>query len=166
MACWEFQSLQHVAEKHGWHQFVSMQNFYNLIYREEEREMIPYCQDSGVGLIPVCNLSFLLTHHLRSSTRNKNSLLIKFSPSPVVPNSTRRPRATLGRSLHEPRVDGLVPQVRPPQPRDRGGQGGRRPRREDRPGQGRAHGGRGDGLVSEQEQGESDHWSEQQAADR
>ena len=59
MACWQFQGLQHVAEKHGWHQFISMQNYYNLIYREEEREMIPYCQDSGVGLIPVCLLSFL-----------------------------------------------------------------------------------------------------------
>ncbi|KAH7093132.1 NADP-dependent oxidoreductase domain-containing protein [Paraphoma chrysanthemicola] len=52
MAAWEFQTLQNIAEKHGWHKFVSMQNYYNLIYREEEREMIPYCQDTGVGLIP------------------------------------------------------------------------------------------------------------------
>ena len=36
----------------GWHKFISMQNYYNLIYREEEREMIPYCKDTGVGLIP------------------------------------------------------------------------------------------------------------------
>ncbi|EAT86497.2 hypothetical protein SNOG_06666 [Parastagonospora nodorum SN15] len=52
MAAWEFQTLQNIAEKHGWHKFVSMQNYYNLLYREEEREMIPYCQDTGVGLVP------------------------------------------------------------------------------------------------------------------
>jgi len=52
MAAWEFQTLQNIAEKHGWHKFISMQNYHNLIYREEEREMIPYCQDTGVGLIP------------------------------------------------------------------------------------------------------------------
>lgn len=52
MAAWEFQTLQNIAEKHNWHKFISMQNYYNLLYREEEREMIPYCQDSGVGLIP------------------------------------------------------------------------------------------------------------------
>lgn len=52
MAAWEFQALQNIAEKHGWHKFVSMQNYYNLLYREEEREMIPYCRDRGVGLIP------------------------------------------------------------------------------------------------------------------
>jgi len=52
MATWEFQMLQNIAEKHGWHKFISMQNYYNLIYREEEREMIPYCKATGVGLIP------------------------------------------------------------------------------------------------------------------
>ena len=52
MAGWEFQQLQNLAEKHGWHKFISMQNFYNLLYREEEREMIPYCHDTGVGLVP------------------------------------------------------------------------------------------------------------------
>ncbi len=52
MATWEFQTLQNIAEKHGWHKFISMQNYHNLLYREEEREMIPYCKDTGVGLIP------------------------------------------------------------------------------------------------------------------
>ncbi|MGH3933357.1 MAG: aldo/keto reductase, partial [Pseudonocardiaceae bacterium] len=42
----------HTAERHGWTKFVSMQNHYNLLYREEEREMIPLCQDMGVGVIP------------------------------------------------------------------------------------------------------------------
>ena len=52
MAAWEFCTLQHIAKSRGWHPFVSMQNHYNLLYREEEREMIPYCRDAGVGLIP------------------------------------------------------------------------------------------------------------------
>ena len=52
MATWEFQNLQNIAEKFGWHKFISMQNYYNLLYREEENEMIPYCDFSGVGLIP------------------------------------------------------------------------------------------------------------------
>ena len=52
MFAWQFAKAQHVAEKHGWTQFVTMQNHYNLVYREEEREMIPLCVDQGVGLIP------------------------------------------------------------------------------------------------------------------
>lgn len=52
MAAWEFQMLQNIAAKHGWHRFISMQNYHNLIYREEEREMIPYCKATGVGLAP------------------------------------------------------------------------------------------------------------------
>jgi aryl-alcohol dehydrogenase-like predicted oxidoreductase len=52
MFAWQFAKAQFVAEKNGWTRFVSMQNHYNLIYREEEREMIPLCQDQGVGLIP------------------------------------------------------------------------------------------------------------------
>ncbi|MCJ1250127.1 hypothetical protein MMC30_007353 [Trapelia coarctata] len=52
MYAWEFQTLQNIAKQHGWAQFISMQNFYNLLYREEEREMIPYCRDVGVGCIP------------------------------------------------------------------------------------------------------------------
>ena len=52
MYAWQFMKLQHVAELHGWTKFVSMQNHYNLIYREEEREMIPCCRDQGVALVP------------------------------------------------------------------------------------------------------------------
>jgi aryl-alcohol dehydrogenase-like predicted oxidoreductase len=48
----EFAQLQFIAEKNGWTRFISMQNFYNLIYREEEREMIPFCNETGVGIIP------------------------------------------------------------------------------------------------------------------
>ncbi len=52
MFAWQFAKAQHIAKKHGWTKFVSMQNHYNLVYREEEREMIPLCIDQGVGLIP------------------------------------------------------------------------------------------------------------------
>jgi aryl-alcohol dehydrogenase-like predicted oxidoreductase len=52
MFAWQLAKAQHAAERHGWTRFVSMQNHYNLIYREEEREMIPQCLDQGVGVIP------------------------------------------------------------------------------------------------------------------
>lgn len=52
MFAWQFAKAQYTAELHGWTRFVSMQNHYNLVYREEEREMIPLCIDQGVGLIP------------------------------------------------------------------------------------------------------------------
>jgi aryl-alcohol dehydrogenase-like predicted oxidoreductase len=52
MHAWQFAKAQHVAERHGWTPFVSMQNHYNVLYREEEREMVPLCRDQGVGLIP------------------------------------------------------------------------------------------------------------------
>jgi len=52
MWAWQFAQAQQVASAHGWTPFVAMQNHYNLLYREEEREMIPLCRDQGVGLIP------------------------------------------------------------------------------------------------------------------
>ena len=52
MWAWQFAKAQHVAAANGWTPFVSMQNHYNLIYREEEREMLPLCADQGVGVIP------------------------------------------------------------------------------------------------------------------
>jgi 1-deoxyxylulose-5-phosphate synthase len=52
MFAWQLAKAQHIAEHRGWTRFVSMQNHYNLIYREEEREMIPLCLDQGIGVIP------------------------------------------------------------------------------------------------------------------
>ncbi len=52
MWAWQFAKAQHVAERNGWARFVTMQDYYNLAYREEEREMVPLCLDQGVGLIP------------------------------------------------------------------------------------------------------------------
>ena len=52
MAAWHFSKAQYTARLHGWTEFVSMQNQVNLLYREEEREMLPLCEDMGVGVIP------------------------------------------------------------------------------------------------------------------
>jgi versiconal hemiacetal acetate reductase len=79
MAAWEFQKLQNIAARNGWHAFISMQNYYNLLYREEEREMIPYCQDSGVGIIPWSPLARGVLAHPwadRSSKREQTDNLL------------------------------------------------------------------------------------------
>ncbi|MFN8218323.1 MAG: aldo/keto reductase [Solirubrobacterales bacterium] len=52
MFAWQFAKAQEVAERNGWTRFVSMQNHYNLLYREEEREMLPLCADQGIGVLP------------------------------------------------------------------------------------------------------------------
>ncbi len=57
MFAWQFQKALHVAEKHGWTRFVSMQNHLNLIYREEEREMLPLCREEKIGVIPYSPLA-------------------------------------------------------------------------------------------------------------
>ncbi len=52
MASWQFARALYLADRHGWTRFVSMQNHYNLVYREEEREMMPLCREEGIGVIP------------------------------------------------------------------------------------------------------------------
>jgi aryl-alcohol dehydrogenase (NADP+) len=52
MAAWQFAKMLYTADQHGWTRFVSMQNHYNLVYREEEREMLPLCREEGIGVIP------------------------------------------------------------------------------------------------------------------
>src|SRR3989441_1274927 len=52
MGAWQFAKMLYVADRHGWTRFVSMQNHYNLVYREEEREMLPLCREEGIGSIP------------------------------------------------------------------------------------------------------------------
>jgi aryl-alcohol dehydrogenase-like predicted oxidoreductase len=52
MHAWQFAKALYLADRHGWTRFVSMQDHYNLLYREEEREMLPFCADQGVGVIP------------------------------------------------------------------------------------------------------------------
>jgi len=52
MPSWQFAKMLYTADMHGWTRFVAMQNHYNLMYREEEREMVPFCIDQGIGIIP------------------------------------------------------------------------------------------------------------------
>jgi aryl-alcohol dehydrogenase-like predicted oxidoreductase len=52
MYAWQFTQALYLAQLHGWTRFVSMQNYYNLLYREEEREMLPLCAEQGIGVIP------------------------------------------------------------------------------------------------------------------
>jgi aryl-alcohol dehydrogenase-like predicted oxidoreductase len=72
MFAWQFAKAQHAADVHGWTRFVSMQNHYNLVYREEEREMIPQCIDQGVGVIPWSPLArgFLAGNRTRDGQRH------------------------------------------------------------------------------------------------
>ena len=69
MYAWQFAKMLATQEKHGWTRFVSMQNHYNLVYREEEREMNPLCQAEGIGLIPWSPLArgFLAGNRQRGS---------------------------------------------------------------------------------------------------
>jgi aryl-alcohol dehydrogenase-like predicted oxidoreductase len=69
MYAWQFAKMQHAADLGGWTRFVSMQDQYNLLNREEEREMHPYCLDSGVGVIPWSPLARgMLTRPWNSTT--------------------------------------------------------------------------------------------------
>ncbi len=76
MWAWQFAEMQHVAQTNGWTKFATMQNHYNLAYREEEREMIPFCKHSGVALMPWSPLArgFLAgTREKLDKARNDNS---------------------------------------------------------------------------------------------
>lgn len=74
MWAWQFAKAQHAAERNGWTKFISMQNHYNLIYREEEREMLPLCLDQGVGVIPWSPLARgLLTRDPDASTARRET---------------------------------------------------------------------------------------------
>jgi aryl-alcohol dehydrogenase-like predicted oxidoreductase len=74
MYTWQFAKANSIAREHGWTPFVSMQPQVNLIYREEEREMLPYCRDQGIGVIPWSPLArgFLAgNRHLQGGETNR-----------------------------------------------------------------------------------------------
>ncbi|MDB4900840.1 MAG: aldo/keto reductase [Mucilaginibacter sp.] len=71
MYSWQFAQAQYIADLHGWTRFVSMQPHYNLIYREEEREMIPFCMDQKIAVIPWSPLARGLLTGKRSKERNE-----------------------------------------------------------------------------------------------
>jgi aryl-alcohol dehydrogenase-like predicted oxidoreductase len=73
MYAWQFSKALYLADRHGWTRFVSMQNHYNLLYREEEREMMGLCQSEGIGVIPWSPLARgRLTRAWKSETTNRS----------------------------------------------------------------------------------------------
>jgi aryl-alcohol dehydrogenase-like predicted oxidoreductase len=90
MASWQFAKAQYTARLHGWTEFVSMQNQVNLLYREEEREMLPLCEDMGVGVIPWSPLARgLLTRDWGEHTKRSDSDL---SPRGILANVSESDR--------------------------------------------------------------------------
>ncbi|AXI09824.1 aldo/keto reductase [Oceanobacillus zhaokaii] len=80
MYAWQFQKAQRAAERNGWTKFVSMQNHYNLIYREEEREMIPFCHDEKIAITPYSPLaSGRLTRDWSETTLRSETDMVQHS---------------------------------------------------------------------------------------
>ncbi|MBB5233710.1 aldo/keto reductase [Deinococcus budaensis] len=81
MLAYQFAKMQHVADMHGLTRFVSMQNHYNLVYREEEREMLPLCREDGVGVIPWSPLArgFLAGNRTPGEARTPRARSDRFS---------------------------------------------------------------------------------------
>ena len=94
MYAWQFATAQAVAERHGWTRFVSMQNHYNLLYREEEREMIPQCIDTGVAVLPWSPLA----RGLLAGNRTREGERL----------TTRAGTDAFGDALYDPEVDFAV----------------------------------------------------------
>ena len=97
MYAWQFSKALYLAERHGWARFVSMQNHYNLLYREEEREMTALCRDQGVGVIPWSPLArgrLARTAASAEATSRSRTPIASASPSTTPrPTPTSGPRA-------------------------------------------------------------------------
>ncbi|WP_248925063.1 aldo/keto reductase [Paenibacillus hamazuiensis] len=90
MFAWQFLKALHAAEKHGWTRFVSMQNHYNLIYREEEREMLPLCMEEKIGVIPYSPLaSGRLTRDWSETTHRSETDQVQKSKYDAMANTDR-----------------------------------------------------------------------------
>lgn len=89
MFAWQFEKLNFTAEKFGLEQFSTMQNHYSLVYREEEREMFPYCQDAGIATLPWSPLGkgFLSGKY----KRNENGSGKRFENDPLIKNRFFKP---------------------------------------------------------------------------
>ena len=84
MFAWQFAKAQHVAERNGWTRFVSMQNHYNLMYREEEREMLPLCADQGVAVLPYSPLARGMLAGNRSRQGEPHRVIVNVTPGIAV----------------------------------------------------------------------------------
>ncbi|KAH8832476.1 Aldo/keto reductase [Flagelloscypha sp. PMI_526] len=98
MRTWQFALMNNVAEKNGWTKFTSMQSEYSLLYREEEREMIPYCKFNGIGLIPWAPLCFgSLARPLNTPDPTKSTRTSHFKSTPLERKHTAASEAIINR---------------------------------------------------------------------
>jgi 1-deoxyxylulose-5-phosphate synthase len=109
MAAWQFAKAQAVGERHGWTRFVSMQNRYNLIYREEEREMIPLCRDQGVAVLPYSPLARGLLAGSRGPDGAARTLRAQSDPTPEELYGRPGDAAVVERVAEVARERGLPP---------------------------------------------------------
>src|SRR3954468_8428726 len=130
MYAWQFAKAQHVAERNGWTPFVSMQNHYNLLYREEEREMLPLCLDQGVGVIPWSPLARgRLTRDWDASTtraetdefgamlyRDEDKAIVEKVAEVATRRGVARAQVALAWLLAQPAVTSPIVGARKPQP--------------------------------------------------
>ncbi|KAL9548922.1 hypothetical protein MBANPS3_005451 [Mucor bainieri] len=84
MATWQFQKMNAIAERNGWTKFVSMQNLYNLLYREEEREMVPYVIDAKIGMIPWSPLAMGALAGRKRGDTDRSQTRFNFSMFPAT----------------------------------------------------------------------------------
>ena len=98
MYAWQFARALGISEMKGWSRFVSMQNHYNLVYREEEREMIPLCVDQGIGIIPWSPLArgFLAGTGPATRVGDDAKQVRRFCPRDVLPGRGLRDRGPRG----------------------------------------------------------------------
>jgi aryl-alcohol dehydrogenase-like predicted oxidoreductase len=91
MYAWQFLKAQHTAERHGWTKFVSMQNHLNLLYREEEREMLPLCREEGIGVIPWSPLARgLLTRDSEEKTARSENDVVRTAHYATMADADRK----------------------------------------------------------------------------
>ncbi|GAA4424195.1 aldo/keto reductase [Pontibacter saemangeumensis] len=109
MYTWQFQKAQYVAEKNGWPRFVSMQSHLNLLYREEEREMIPYCKSENIALTPYSPLaSGRLTRDWSETTQRAETDQIaksKYDATAVADKMVVERLASVAKKRGVPRVE-------------------------------------------------------------
>ncbi|MCL2378651.1 MAG: aldo/keto reductase [Defluviitaleaceae bacterium] len=121
MFAWQFQKALHTAEKNGWTKFVSMQNHYNLLYREEEREMMPLCEDQKIASTPYSPLASgrlsrgigadtkrtetdIIQKHKYGSTEEEDQLIIDRVAEVAKQRDITRTQVALAWLLHKPPV--------------------------------------------------------------
>ena len=110
MYAWQFATALQVATRHGWTRFVTMQNHVNLLYREEEREMLPLCRAEGIGVHSVepagarpADAGLAGADDAGGDRRGRQAVSIRPPSTPIAPSSTRSPRSRRRELCRAPR---------------------------------------------------------------